>query len=369
MTIAAIKEEISKRLREVRSDSLEFADSEHFPDLRRLTADALGDVAMCTTAEELESINGLLERIEDCWNRCKSDTFGEEFSDTLFEFDFVLDEAPESDDTESDDSENEADEDDDEDCVDAEVDDEDEDEDDQSYDDIPKNRFDISKDIKALENWYDKLEGQGTKIHGSQLQMNFKRAVAELEGAEDRPALATARNNYHRRFHKLDKRIRRYNDICDAKPVFDSKNKAESLKKPNTVRFAVGCIALLTGLGYGIITAISESRFIFFWHNWVYGIAGVGLSYLLLSLIYAVGAASHSISVVRRISVARLFLVFFAALISLVVGLIVPQVGLLGAYIATLPFTLGGIGVYTAYRIKLASAVRKARKEKKKRSK
>ncbi len=356
MTISAIKEEISKRLREVRSDSLEFADSEHFPDLRRLTADALGEVAACTTAEELEAINGLLERIEACWNLCKADTLGDdESADVLFEFDFELDSEAADGDDESEEADEEED---------------DEDTEKESQDKKPKNRFDISNDIKALEQWYDKLEGQGSRLQGSQLKMLFKRSVSELEGAEDRAALATARNNYHKRFRKLDKRIKRYNDLRDAKPYFDMAHKVEGLGKPNVVRVAVGCIAFLTGLGYGIITAIAESRFIFLWPDWVYGITGAGLSYLLLSLLYwLVGKCSNSISVVRRLSVTRLVFAFLAAIGSLVLGLMVPQIGLLGAYIITLPFTLGGLGVYAVYRIKLASAVRKMRKENKRKAK
>ncbi len=356
MTIAAIKQEISKRLREVRSDSLEFSDSEHFADLRTLTADALGDVAMCTTAEELEAINGLLERIEACWNLCKAETLGEESDDVLFEFDFELDDGA-SDDGEDEDDEA------------SEDEDEDEDEEDEPYEDAPKRRYDISSDIKALENWYDKLEGQGTPIHGSQLKMYFKRSVAELESVEDRPALAVARNRYHKRFKRLDKRIKRYNGMCDAKPFFDSTHKAEGLKKPNSVRVIVGCIALLTALGYGIITAISEERFVFLWYDWVYGLAGAGVSYLLLSLVYAICAKSGGSSVVRRLSVTRLVLVPIAAAGSLVLGLTVPQVGLHGAYIATLPFTLGGLGIYTVYRIKLAKAFRKKRRESKRKAK
>ncbi len=359
MTIAAIKEEISKRLREVRSDSLEFSDSEHFPDLRGLTADALGDVAMCTTAEELESINGLLERIEACWNLCKSDITGEESSDVLFEFDFVLDDSYSEGDEGGEEDED----------IDEDEDDDDRDEGDEPPEDAPKRRYDISGDIKSLENWYDKLEGQGAPIHDSQLKLYFRRSVADLEAVEDRPALAVARNRYHKRFTRLDKRIRRYNGMCDAKPFFDSTHKAESLKKPNTVRVIVGCIALLTALGYGIITAISEERFVFLWYDWVYGLAGAGISYLLLSLVYAVCAKVNGASAVRRLSVTRLILIPFAAIGSLVLGLTVPQVGLHGAYIATLPFTLGGLGIYIVYRIKLSKAFRKKRKESKKRSK
>ncbi len=352
MTLAAIKNEISKRLREVRSDSLEFSDSPHFSDLRSLTADALGDVAMCTTAEELEAINGLLERIEDCWNLCRSDTLNIDSDDVLFEFDFVLDDGSDSEDDEDNDDE------------DSEEDDEDE----ESPDDEAKKRYDISNEIKAIEQWYDKLEGQGSPIHEARLKANFKNSVAELEAVEDRAALAIARNNYNERFRKLDKQIKRYNCKRAAKPLFDSTHKPESLKKPNTVRLTVGCIAFLTGLGYGILTAVAESRFIFLWPDWVYGITGAGLSYLLLSLLYAVATAwRNSISTVRRLSVTRLILAVFAAVGSLAIGLTIPQIGLIGAYIATLPFTLGGLAVYFIYRIKFAYAVRKKRKETRKR--
>ncbi len=380
MTLSAIKDEITKRLREVRSDSLEFSESEFFSDLRSLTADALGEVSMCTNAEELEALGNLLEKIENCWNLCKADTLGDESRDVLFEFDFELDPPPSEDDNgEDDDSEDPEDEDSESDeCDEDDDDDEDEDDgddydedDEASQDDEPdeplnepKRRFDISIDMKNIEEWYDRLEGKGSRLHDSKIKMLFNRSVSELEGASDRAALATARSNYHKRFKKLDKSIKRYNDMCDAKPYFDSTHRAESLKKPNTARVVVGCVALLTAIGYGVITAVSDNQPILALPVWVFGLFGFGLSYLLLGLLYAVvGKASRSISVVRRLSVARLFLAALAVIGALILGMTVPQVAPLGAFIATLPFTLGGLGVYALYRMKLASSLRQRRRD------
>ncbi len=336
MTIDAIKSEIAKRLREVRSDSLEFADSEHFSDLRRLTADALGDVSAAMTVEELEEIDGLLVKIEKCWNLCKEETLGEGSDDVLFDFDFELD------------------------------DDESQDDEPEKSDEPSEPRQDISSDVKKLESLFDKLDGTGGKFNDLRLRSLFKRSVSELERANDRPALSIARNRYIRRFEKLDSSIRRRNDNIAAKPDFDAKHPPVSLRVPNVARLVFGTVVFVTAAVYGIITATSNQNSFYLWDEWVYGVAGAGLVYLVLGLIYQLVSCVKSNTAVRRMSFFRLLLSPLALSGAIALGSFLPQLGLLGSLIAASPLMLGGIGVYIAYRLKLKMIVkRKHRKVKK----
>lgn len=328
MTFDTIKSEISKRLREVRSDSLEFSESEHFSDLRRLTADALGEISAATTVEEIEEMNGLLVKIENCWNLCKEETLGESSEDVLFDFDFELDD--------------------------------DEEEEDEEDDVAPEHpRQDISADVKRLEALFDKYDATGGMFNDLRLRSLFKLSISELERAPDRPALSIVRHRYIRRFERLEKAIRRRNDTIAAKPDFDAKNPPISLRTSNVGRLIFGTVALVSAAAYGIITALSQEHKFYLWDEWVYGVAGLGLVYIILGLIYQLISCGNGLSSVRRLSFLRLLLSPVALIGAVILGSYVPQLGILGALIAASPLILGGIGVYAVYRLKLKMLAKK----------
>ncbi len=333
MTIDAIKSELTKRLREVRSDSLEFSESEHFSDLRRLTADALGEISAATTVEEIEEIDGLLVKIENCWNLCKEEALGESSEDVLFDFDFELDEE----------------------------DDEQDEEEESTSPDQP--RQDISSDVKRLESLFDKYDGTGGRFNDIRLRSLFKSSVSELENAADRPALSIARNRYMRRFEKLGASINRRNDNIAAKPDYDAKYPPISLRLPNVGRIVFGTVVLLTAAVHGIITAASSKNSLYLWDGWVYGVAGAGLLYIVLGLVYQLVSCKSSGAAARRMSFLRLLLAPVALVGAMIAGSCVPQLGILGALIAASPLVLGGIGVYAVYRLKLKMIVKRKRRK------
>lgn len=391
MTLDAIKREISVRLREVRADSSEFSECAAYGDLQRLITKVISKVALCESADSLEAINDALAAIEDCWNDCKAEALGKPCDDVLFEFSFELEEVKakpssgDDDDSSQYDADETAEEEDgeepeeeaqdepqkenSEEQSDEESDEEPEEEEEEeceTEEKLPVNKPDISKNVREIEEFFDKYENEGNFLKQARLKSLCSTAMSTVNAAQDRGALSVATVSYRRRFKQFAASIKRYNSYSAAKPDFDNSHPADCLKLPNIFRAVVGGIAFLTGIGYGIAKAIIDSLPVFAWDFWVWGLAGAGASYLLISLIYAVCAAkSYSVSVVRRLCFIRLIFALIAAVGSLVLGLTVEAVGLAGAYIATLPLTVGGIAVYLFYRLRLTALVSKKKRRKK----
>ncbi len=274
MTLDAIKNEIKARLREVRADSSEFNASENYHDLQKLITKTIGKVELCETAEELESIDGLLTTIEELYNACVSEESGEPSNESLFDFDFELD-------------------------------------DEESETDEPSEKLE-EKDLEEYKDSDDKY-----------IKREEKKAVKKQ--------------------HKTELYI-------SAKEAFDEKSPPSVMKKPNIARLCVGLVALISGVLVGLITAYQWWPF----EWWAWSIIGVGVSYLLIALIYAIVIAVGHDSASREMSFTRLILAGVAMIVSLILGIVFEfELTLVGAYIATIPFTVCGVSVFVIYRIRL----------------
>ncbi len=134
-----------------------------------------------------------------------------------------------------------------------------------------------------------------------------------------------------------------------AKKEFDKKYPPSVMKKPNLTRLCVGLIALVSGILSGLITA---QWWPFEW--WAWSIIGLGVSYLIITVIYAIVISVGKSAATRQMSFTRLILAGVAVIVSLVLGIVFEfELTLVGAYIATLPFTAFGIFTYLIYRIRL----------------
>ena len=91
MTLAEIKREINLSLREVKADSIEYADTASYTTLQNLIIKAIDRVSKCTSADELEAIDNLLGVIEDCYNDCRSEKDASAVKVSLFDLHFELD--------------------------------------------------------------------------------------------------------------------------------------------------------------------------------------------------------------------------------------------------------------------------------------
>lgn len=292
MTLDAIKNEITARLREVRADSSQFNLSENSQDLQKLITKAIGKVELCETAEDLESIDGILTTIEELYNACFSEESGDPSAESLFEFEFELDEE------------------------------ETEDGEDEEYEEDEVNTEDYVKPEKSSRS--------------------NDNAVRRSE-------------------RKADKKLTKAELYESAKENFDEKCPPSVMKKPNLARLCVGLVALISGVISGLITA---QWWPFEWWSW--SIIGVGISYLLIALIYAIVIAVGHRSATRRMSFTRLILAGVAVIVSLVLGVIFEfDITIPGAYLATVPFTVCGAFSYVIYRIRIFFIACKLKKQKK----
>ena len=284
MTLDAIKNEITARLREVRADSCEFNASENYNDLQKLITKAIGKTDLCETADDLEAIDGMLTTIEELYNACVAEESGEVSNEILFDFQFELDSDEES----------------------------------------------LEENQEPEEQ-----EDEEEEIHSEK---------------EEKKAL---------------KAQKKFDVLEETKKCFDEKNLVAKLKRPNILRLCIGLVSLFSGFFAGLISAK-------WWplEWWAWAITGFGASYLILSLIYAIFIALKRPSAARMLAIIRLILAPVAAIASLVLGIVFEfDLTLLGAYIATIPFTLCGVSVYLVYRIRLfftACRVRKNKKQSKK---
>jgi len=101
MTLEQIKNEITAKLKEVRESSRDFSGCESFDDLQSLFKKAIGRVALCESAEDIEAVGDLLMAIEELYNDCNSEFLNQQSEIELFSFDFELDEESEYPDEES----------------------------------------------------------------------------------------------------------------------------------------------------------------------------------------------------------------------------------------------------------------------------
>ena len=292
MTIDAIKNEITARLRDVRADSSQFKLSENCQDLQKLITKAIGKVELCETAEELEAIDTLLTTIEELYNACVFEETGDPSNEIVFDFQFELDG--------------------------------------DEYDDT-----DDSEEDK------DETESEENEI------VDERSAEREEKKAE--------RKQKHAELY------------LGAKEAFDEKCPPSVMKKPNIARLCVGLIALISGSVAGLITA---QWWPFEWWSWA--IIGFGVSYIIITVIYAIVIAVGKASATRTMSSVRLILAPIAAVASLVLGLVFEfDLTLIGAYIATVPFTVCGVFSYFIFRIRLfftACKLKKRNKEKKRKA-
>ena len=145
----------------------------------------------------------------------------------------------------------------------------------------------------------------------------------------------------------------------EKKAAFDQKYSAHRLRAPNTLRLCIGCILLLSGIGFGLVDAL--------WWPWCHQAwiaIGFGCSYLILSAIYSIAISQSSKKAVRSMAVLRMVLAFIMLALSLPLGLWLDEdLTLVGAYIATLPFTLFGFLTYMIYRMRLALSLKNQKKK------
>ena len=286
MTLDAIKNEISARLREVRASSSEFNASENYHDLQKLITKTIGKVELCETAEELENLDGPLTTVEELYNACVAEETGEPSNESLFDFDFELDgEESESDEPPEEDN------------------------------------------AEELE------EPDGKRVKREEKKAVKKQIKEDL--------------------------------FVSAKEAFDEKYPPSVMKKPNLARLCVGLVALISGIVSGFITAQ-------WWplEWWAWSIIGVGASYLIITVIYAIVIAVGKSTATRQMSFVRLILAAVAAVASLILGIVFKfELTLVGAYIATVPFTVFGFAAYLIYRVRLfflACGIKKRKKKNKK---
>lgn len=349
MTLAEIKREINLRLREVKADAAEYVGCASYTTLQNLIVKAIERAEKCNSASELEAIDNLLGVIEDCYNDCRAENDSNSQPVSLFDFQFELDVEEKSDDDSDNDSERE-----------------------HEYEDVEKSRenkndieidespsIDLSKELAEIESSYERLCGEcNSFISKMKLRSLRKKAISDIRSAKESAELVTATYKIRRKFKRFEKRIEKEKRYNAAKPVYDEQQITQKLKKANVVRLIFGIITVVGGAAYGLFDARWWP-----WDNIAYGIAGIGVSYMILSLIYA-AAISKSISkgTARRLCVMRFVLAIIFALICLPAGLVFDNIGLGTFYLATIPFTLCGTVIYLAYRLKLTVLVHKKKK-------
>lgn len=301
MTLEQIKNEITASLKEVRESSRDFSGCESYDDLQSLFKKAIGRVALCESAEDIEAVGDLLMAIEELYNDCNSELLEQPSETELFSFDFELD-------------------------------------------DESNSSYDETKEEADDEDEFSEGENDNTDEKRSQKNPVAKKKSEPKEKEQTEERVSTKRN---------------YSDV---KSAFDQKYPVAKLRKPNIMRLCVGCIALLSGIGIGLVDALWWP-----WEWYAWAVIGVGLSYLILSAIYAIAIATRSKKAVRVMAVTRLILTFVMIAVSIILGLLLPYdltVG--GAFIATLPFTFFGMLTYLIYRIRLAFSDKAGKKAKKK---
>jgi len=300
MTLEQIKNEITAKLKEVRESSRDFSGCESFDDLQSLFKKAIGRVALCESAEDIEAVGDLLMAIEELYNDCNSEFLNQQSEIELFSFDFELDEESE----------------------------------------YPDEESETEEETEAEEYESEEAYNESDEYDGDYEQPQIKGEKKTSSNKPPRPRL----------------------DLTAVKSDFDQKNPAHKLRKPNIVRLCVGCVAVLSGVGFGLVDALWWP-----WEWYAWSIIGFGVSYLLLAAIYATAISRNSKKAVRSMAITRLALALVMLVLSLVLGLLLPYdltVG--GAYIATLPFTVFGIATYYIYRFRLFLALKKSKKVKKK---
>lgn len=374
MTLEAIKREITERLREVREDSEEFSGSSAYPELQKLITKAISRVTLCETAADLEATDDLLAVIEECWNSCKTEITGQESEEGLFEFNFELDVSKPAKKSKSQGAEDVPIPEDDEEEVgeeEAEYEEEyDEDESENEYEEEEEAKegkkapLDVSREVEEFERAYETLSGECNKLEKSKLKSIKKDAVEAVKSAPDKATLVSTVYSYRRMFKKFATSVEKRKRYQTAKHTFDEAHPAESMTKPNIARVAVGCVALLSGVSYGLIDVLMRTdKQLWPWNEWAWTMIGFGVAYLLISAIYAIAiTASVSHSIVRKMSFCRVIIAVIAATGALILGLAVDAIGVLGSYIATLPMTLFGVANYLFYRMRLVILAKKQAK-------
>lgn len=351
MTLAEIKREINLRLREVKADAAEYIGTTSFATLQNLIVKAIERAEKCNSASELEAIDNLLGVIEDCYNDCRMEIDGEARPIALFDFNFELDaeETVNNDPDEGSDPEEES----------SEIEKASEGEEEITSD--PEATIDVSRELAEIEDNYEKLSNVCGFINKTKLRSLRKKAISEIRSAKENAELVTAVYNIRRKFKSFEKRIEKKKRYNEAKPVYDEQHVTQKLKKPNIARLIFGIITAVGGAAYGLF----EARW-WPWDNIAYGIAGIGVSYMILSLIYAAAISSsvskNSKGTTRRLCVMRFVLAIIFAVICLPAGLVFDNIGLGTFYLATIPFTLCGVIVYLLYRLKLTVLVHKKKK-------
>ena len=338
MTLEQIKNEITERIKEVRDSSSDLSGCASYNDLQKLFKKAIGRVALCESAEDLEAIDGLLSAIEELYNDCNSEATGETSEEVIFDFDFELD----SEDTEQNNGQNEAD----------------------SYkeESEPIDLEEYVKELEAQRSKYGKDLPFSDKL---KLRSIYKNSLKKLNAAQNEDELQATRKYYLNAFKRFEKRLERKKLYKEAKVTFDGTYHADAMKKPTVVRACVGCIVALSGAGFGLINA---RPWPWIWQAWA--IVGVGVSYLLISALYAIAISAYGKTAVRRINVTRGILAAIMLVISLILGLVWSTgLTLAGAYIATVPFTFCGAIAYLIYRVKLCAIASKIKKQNKNRAK
>ena len=340
MTLAEIKREINLRLREVKADSVEYSDTTSYMTLLNLISKAIERVSKCTSADELESIDNLLGVIEDCYNDCLNEKDESAESVTLFDFHFELDvDESASCDAESSDTEKE-------DSGAPEI-----------VEDV-KELIDVSKEIAEIEESCSKLLGECDFLNKIKLKSLRKKSISSIKAASVITEVVAEMYKFRRKIKRLSLNIDKVKKYNAAKPLYDDLHAVKKLSKANFVRLIFGIITAVGGSAYGLF----EARW-WPWERIAYAITGIGVFYLILSLIYAVVIVkSTSKGATRHLCVMRLILAIIFAFVSLPAGIIFDDLGIGVFYLATVPFTLCGVAVYLVYRFKLINLSKKKKK-------
>lgn len=221
--------------------------------------------------------------------------------------------------------------------------------------------------LSAIEDcWNDcKSELNGEPSNDSLFDFNFeldfeeKQEVQEEISDENEDEKSDGSKDDPKK-RSTDKRDR----FREAKISFYEKYPLNAQKKLNVFRFMLGGTLLFSGIGYGVVDAIANDRYIFAWHRLTWIAVGLGASLLILSLLYAVSFIAKG-SAARQFYGSRLILAFVTAAAAIALGLSYEGIGLDGACLITLPFTLGGASSYVYYRVKLSFIAKKVKKRKK----
>lgn len=361
MTFEQIKNEISARLREVRTEADDFRDAEMYPDLKKLIAKAISRVALCDTAAELDSLNDLLEAIEDTYNSCKTEITGEDTDDSLFDFDFELEpeddgkaQTAETDESEEPEEESGAE-------ADSVTEEEEAPEAPEEAPQYFENRDrEVAACIAEIEEFYKAHYSKGGIPEKNRLKAIRTRALDRVESANTPFELTDAVIEYRKNFGKYEKSLDKYDRRESAKPSFDRGHELN--KNLNFARLFGGILALVAGIVAGLVS-----------REWIgFPLAAVifGGSYLVLCGVYAIVISkSLDSAAYRNMAFARLILAAVAIVGSLGLGIALPTsegFGLGYSFGATLPLTLGGLAVYVVCRLQLSIFVAKNKKVKKK---